>query len=128
MSEDYAIQFSVKTPRDSLLNLRANTPDEFQAAVQWALSNAARFVDLETAIKGVPAALAANVTVTSVQPNNIPQPSYNVQPTNEPPQGPPPPSCMHGPMNYKTGNKNGKTWQGYFCPESGSDCKPQWIK
>lgn len=120
MSDDYAIQYSVKTPRDSMLNLRASDPQEFEKVAAWALQNSARFIDLETAIKGVPAALAGNVTHVAVQSNG--QQGY---PSNEPPAAPGP-SCMHGPMNFRSGTskKTGKAYSGYFCPEN--QCSPQF--
>jgi hypothetical protein len=113
MSDDYTIQYSVKTPRDSMLNLRANTPEEFEKVAAWALQNSARFIDLETAIKGVPAALAGNVTHVAVQSNG--QQGY---PNNEPTG--PGPSCVHGPMNFRSGTskKTGKPYSGWFCSDN----------
>lgn len=122
MSDDFKIQYSVKTPRDSMLNLRADTKEEFEALAAWALQNSARFIDLETAIKGVPPALSGNVTSVSVQSNG------QQQLGNEP--STPAPSCMHGPMNFKTGvaktGKNkGKQWQAWDCPQG--QCDRQWV-
>lgn len=34
-------------------------------------------------------------------------------------------SCEHGEMNYREGNKNGKQWKAYFCPDD--VCKPTWV-
>lgn len=120
MSDDFAVQFSVKTPRDSLLNLRASSKEEFEALAAWALQNSARFVDLETAVKGVPPALAGNVTHVQVQSNG-----QQGVPNNEP-QGPAP-SCQHGPMNFRSGTskKNGKAWSGWFCGQN--QCPTQWA-
>lgn len=138
MSDDFAVQLSIKTPRDSLLNLRAASTEEFEKVAAWALSNSARFIDLETAVKGVPQALAGNVTHVQVQPNNQ---GYQRQatdengeplqrPTNEPPAGPAP-SCVHGPRNYKSGTiKNGKNagrqWQAWDCQQN--VCEREWVR
>lgn len=111
MSEDFRIQFSVKTTRDSLLNIRANSSQEFEQFAAWALNNAAQFVNLESAIKGVPPALAANVTQTQV----VQEPPTYQPPANEPTG--PAPSCVHGPMNFRSGmsKKSGKPYRGFFC-------------
>lgn len=40
-------------------------------------------------------------------------------------------TCSHGEMIYRTGVKNGKTWQAHFCntPQGATDkCAVQWIK
>ena len=125
MSENYAIQYSVKTPRDSMLNLRADTKEEFELLAAWALQNSARFLDLETAIKGVPQALAGNVTSVSVQTT---QPQG--QPLGNEPTGPAP-MCAHGPKNFKSGiaksGKNaGKRWQAWDCPQG--VCEREWVR
>lgn len=131
MSDDFKLQFSVKTPRDSMLNIRADNQAEFEQLAAWALQNSARFIDLETAIKGVPPALAANVQAVAVQQSGAPAQQYQQQQpqfVNEP-QGPAP-VCIHGPMNFKSNysKKKGKNYSGYFC--SADQCKPenfQWA-
>lgn len=38
-----------------------------------------------------------------------------------------PPTCVHGERTYRSGNKNGKTWEAYFCPTpqgTPDQCKP----
>src|SRR5574340_456037 len=119
MSEDFAVQLSIKTPRDTLLNLRAKTTQEFEAVAAWALSNSARFIDLETAVKGVPPALSGNVTHVSVQQETVP---------NEPTT--PAPSCMQGPKEFETGvaksgRNAGKPWRAWDCPQG--VCDREWI-
>lgn len=44
---------------------------------------------------------------------------------------PPGPSCQHGPMTFRSGNKNGKAWSAYFCPTpkgTPGQCPPVWGK
>lgn len=44
---------------------------------------------------------------------------------------PPGPSCQHGPMTFRSGNKNGKAWSAYFCPTpkgTPGQCDPVWNK
>ena len=41
------------------------------------------------------------------------------------------PSCEHGHMQWKEGEKNGKAWGGYFCSYSGSTahrCPTKWYQ
>lgn len=121
MSDDFKIQYSVKTPRDSMLNLRADTKEEFELLAAWAVTNSARFIDLETAIKGVPPALSGNVTSVSVQTT---QPQG--QPAGNEPPGPAP-MCAHGAMNYKNffSKAKNKRFQLWECPQK--QCESQWI-
>jgi len=38
-------------------------------------------------------------------------------------------STCGSPMAFKTGQKNGKTWKGYFCSvNADGNCKPKWVK
>lgn len=39
------------------------------------------------------------------------------------------PICLHGHMLFKTGNKNGKEWGGWFCTEKNrsEQCRPQFA-
>lgn len=42
-----------------------------------------------------------------------------------------PPTCPHGAMVHKTGERDGKPWQGYFCPlpqdRKDERCPPQFV-
>lgn len=40
-------------------------------------------------------------------------------------------TCNHGEMTYRSGDKNGKPWGGWFCPtpkDTPDQCKPIWKK
>lgn len=40
-------------------------------------------------------------------------------------------SCKHGNMTFRSGSKNGNTWQGWFCPTpqgTPDQCKPQFVR
>ena len=65
MSDSFKIQQNVKVGND-LINLRADTPDEFQGIANWVIENAALLVNVQTALNAVPPALAGNVTHTQV--------------------------------------------------------------
>jgi hypothetical protein len=39
--------------------------------------------------------------------------------------------CKHGQMQHKSGVKNGKTWQGFFCPSprgTPDQCAPEFVR
>ena len=134
MSQDFKIQQNVKVGND-LINLRADNPDEFKSIAEWTVANAALFVNMQAALAAVPAALAGNVTKTEVvndapQQGSWSQPQQPAAPSWSQPaqQGP---ACKHGPMVARSGNKNGKSWSGFFCPTprgTSDQCPPQFAK
>lgn len=138
MSENWKLQVSPKLADGTLINLRAETPEEFDQVVNWATTNAAKFVDVVTAINAVNKvpALAGNVTSTQVV--NDP-PAQGGGGWNNQQQSPPSfanpatqgPACQHGPMVARSGSKNGKDWSGWFCPTpkgTPNQCQPQFGK
>ena len=134
MSDSFKIQQNVKVGND-LINLRADNPDEFKSIAEWTVANAALFVNVQAALAAVPAALAGNVTKTEVvndapQQGSWSQPQQQAAPSWSQPaqQGP---ACKHGPMVARSGNKNGKSWSGFFCPTprgTSDQCPPQFAK
>ena len=49
------------------------------------------------------------------------------------PQAAPVPSCKHGAMRWREGEKNGRAWGGYQCNQMNaggvkSDCPPVWYR
>lgn len=65
------------------------------------------------------------------------QPASNVvqfpqqQPQPQQAATPPAPSCRHGQMTFRSGNKNGKPWTAYFCPTpkgTPDQCEPVWNR
>ena len=141
MTDNWKLQVSPKLPDGTLINLRAETPEEFDQVVGWATANAAKFVDVVTAINAVNKvpALAGNVTRTEVvdggasnqqngsgwsQPQTQAAPSF-AQPNN---QGP---ACQHGPMVFREGVGAKGPWKAYFCPTKKGDptqCQPQFQR
>lgn len=131
MSDSFKIQQNVKVGND-LINLRADTPDEFQWIANWVIENAALLVNVQTALNGVPPALAGNVTHTQVVQGGTPAEQAYQQQTQQnnggwgapPQQGPPQwsqpaqmaPTCRHGEMEYKDfTSKAGNHVKGHFC-------------
>lgn len=135
MSESFKIQQNVKVNQD-LINLRADNPEEFKAIAEWVIENAALLVNVQTALNGVPPALAGNVTKTQLVQDNPPQQgSWAAPQGQQPPSFANPasaaPSCRHGERTYRSGTgKNGKEWKAYFCPSSNrqDQCDAQWVK
>ena len=151
MSDSFRVQQNVKIGND-LINLRADSTEEFTQIAQWAVANAALFVNVQAALTSVPPALAPNVAHTQVQqePSAFTQlaqqegfgPPQQSQQTGwgQPQQSPPPqfaqpatagPTCQHGPMVHRSGNKNGRDWSGWFCPTpkgTPNQCSPQFGK
>lgn len=41
----------------------------------------------------------------------------------------PTPQCQHGQRVYRTGTKNGKKWEAWFCPlpRNQGACAPEWV-
>ena len=64
-----------------------------------------------------------------------PQTSWGQPQQTPPPQFAQPatagPTCQHGPMVHRSGNKNGRDWSGWFCPTpkgTPNQCSPQFGK
>ena len=137
MSENWKLQQNVKVGQD-LINLRGDDPEQFKAVLEWAVENAALFVNVQAALNAVEKvpALTGNVTSTQVQQDAPPQQGSWAQPqTQQPPSFANPattgPACQHGPMVQRSGEKNGRSWSGWFCPTpkgTPGQCSPQFGK
>ena len=137
MSDSFRIQQNVKVGND-LINLRADSSEEFTKIAQWTIENAALFVNVQAALGGVAAVapLAGNVTTTQVQ--DAPAQAVNgwqnqrqAAPSFAQPAAGPGPACKHGPMVARGGEKNGRAWSGFFCPTpkgTPDQCPPQFGK
>lgn len=145
MSDDFKFQASVKIPhgpdnyRDSMLNVRAQTGEEFAQAVNYIAEHAA---DLATALQTIHA--SANVSASFAGPGtgNVQQPAPQAPPPQQgwsqqgsqqaaPQQAGPGKMCAHGPMTYREGNGQRGPWKGYFCPTpkgTPNQCKPEFIR
>lgn len=137
MSENYAVQISIKIPhdadnyRDTLVNLRAEQPQQLEQLLSWVQGHAAEIgsaVQTVRAAGGVGTAFAGagTVTVQQEQPQQGSWPQSTMQQTVPQPQAPAPQqaagpqgpgaSCVHGPMVYRTGTGKKGPWRAYFCP------------
>jgi hypothetical protein len=141
VSDSFKIQQNVKVGND-LINLRADSPSEFESIANWVIENAGLLVNVQSALGGVSAVapLAGNVTKTQVQ-NDAPaqavqqqgqwaQPQQQAAPSWSQPATAGP-ACKHGPMVARGGEKNGRAWSGFFCPTpkgTPDQCPPQFGK
>lgn len=121
---------------NTLVNLRAETPDQMENLLTWVANNATNIANVEEL-------LGAQATIAQVMPG-----SQNVQPSSQPSWGgqgsgaatPPPaqqqtqgpgPVCAHGPMEWKTGTSAKGPWKAWMCPAGKNDpykCDPQWVR
>lgn len=153
MTDNWAIQISVKIPhdndnyRDTLVNLRAETPEQLAALLAFVSGKSAEIGSAVADIRGgavVGGAFPGPGTQTVVT-SPVPQDPWSQQPppAQAPPQwaqpqqppvqqgGPPAPQCAHGAMTPRSGTKNGKAWSAHFCPTAKGtpgQCEPVWGK
>lgn len=147
MSENWKIQVSPKLADGTLINLRAETPDEAARILDWAIENAAKIhsaVQAVNAVSGVAAAFPGPGTqVVQQAPAEQAQGPWSQQGSQ---QGPPPAfvpqqqapaapagqMCTHGAMVYREAKPgSGKSWKAYFCPtpkDTPGQCQPQFLK
>lgn len=133
MSDNWKLQQNVKVGQD-LINLRGDNPDEFKAVLEWAVENAALFVNVQAALNAVEKvpALAGNVTSTQVQQEQ--QGGWGGQQQQAAPSFANPasaaPSCRHGERVFREGKSAKGPWKAYFCPsrDRNDQCDAQWVK
>lgn len=148
MTDSFKLQISVKIPhdndnyRDTMVNLRADTSGELDALLAYVQDKGAEIASAVTTLRA-----GANVGQAFAGPGTQAVPTeqgwaQQPPPAAGPPQwapqqqaaptaGPPAPQCAHGAMTHRSGNKNGREWNAYFCPTpkgTPGQCDPQWVK
>lgn len=131
MSENWKIQVSPKLG-DTLINLRAETPDEAERILAWATANAGTIADTIKAFGGVVnvGAVLPGATVTQQEgPSWSQQGSQQAAPSAPAaaPQGGK--SCVHGAMVFRSGTSAKGPWSAYFCPTpkgTQGQCAPEF--
>ena len=145
MSENWKIQVSPKLTDGTLINLRAETPDEAARILDWSIENAGKIGEAVKALNAVEvftqAFPGAQVTVQAPPNQQPPQqqgggwnpnaqtpppPWVGQQPQAQqapPQQAPndegllPPQFCSHGAMQLRrAAADSGKSWVAYMCP------------
>ena len=131
MSENWAVQVSVKSPAGSLINLRAGTGDEVEKQLEWLTRNAPQIAAAEAAfgaVANVAGAFPGSQVVEQSGPSWSQQGSQQAAPAAAPAGK----SCVHGTMVYREAKPgSGKDWKAYFCPTpqgSPNQCKPEFLR
>lgn len=119
-----AFSYTLKTPADNLLTVRGDDYDEFFNNLV-AVSNDSELVDvLGNLQKAVGRAVAEGVHQGPARRGSAQPPRQSRD--DDSPRDSDGHTCKHGEMVYKSGNKNGKSWAGHFCPVNDKMCKPVW--
>ncbi len=122
-SESTKLQVNFKTRGGALVNLYAATAEELDEGLATFTDRIQSILEVESLLSGasvVQAAVAAPNEPTNV--TALPTPSQVGADENT--------TCKHGPRAYRSGNKNGKKWEAWFCgaPKGAPDqCSPAWA-
>ena len=134
MSTESNFSFTAKTARGNLTTFRGDTIEEFTAnllaGADPSLPGLLESIEVNLGNQpGAPAAPpAAPVTAPAPAQPAPPSSGWN-QPAPAPQQAAP--ACPHGVRVFKSGNKNGRTWQAWMCPApkgTPGQCQPEWVK
>lgn len=147
---DTVLQANFKTPAGTLINVYANTPDQFDQALEFLTGRIDRIASVESVLTGA-SHVGQQIPVTPVvqaPPAYVPQPGAAPQQWAPVDPGPPPapawgppttapqqygtvPTCAHGQRVAKSGSSAKGPWRAYMCPTpkgTVGQCEPQWIK
>ena len=131
MSENWKIQVSPKLADGTLINLRAETPEEAEKVLAWATANASLVTDTVKAFVGT-AVVTQSFPGAQVVEQNGPSWSQNGSQQQAAPAAPPGGEhrCIHGPREYKDfTSKAGKHIKMWSCTAPrGQQCDPEWVK
>jgi hypothetical protein len=132
MSENWKIQVSPKLADGTLINLRAETPEEAEKVLAWATANASLVTDTVKAFVGTAVVTQSFPGAQVVEQNG---PSWSQQGSQQ--QAPPAQqgegkTCIHGAMTYRegVGKQSGKPYKAYFCPapKGSAQCSPEFLR
>ena len=148
MSENWKIQVSPKLTDGTLINLRAETPEEAEALFQWAFNKADAIIKTVSAF-GAVNNVASGLGGQVVQQETSQQGSWSgggaataqttgggwsqqgsgqtqAAPAGEGKR------CAHGEMTYRegVGKGSGKPYKAYFCPapRGTNQCAPEFVR
>lgn len=130
---DWTVQVSPKLPDGSLINVRGMSVDAVVADLLSLAEKSAQLTDAMRLIAAAGTAVNAGHAAAQAAPA-APAPAAWTPPATAATAAPAAsqpgaaPSCQHGPREYKTGEKNGKTWKAWFCTApKGQSCPAQWV-
>lgn len=137
MTDDWKIQVSPKLADGTLINLRANDPNEAEQILSWAINNAGKITETVAAFTGstnVTAAMPGSQVVSNAGPAW--SGGQQAAPQQAPQAAPQPQGdakvCLHGAMTYRegTGKNSGKPYRAYFCPapRGSAQCDPVFVR
>lgn len=138
-NDGWAFQVSPKVLRDHMVNIRANSGEEFLQRLQFVEHNAEAIVCAITALTeaaSLPTPQPLQQAVAVVQ-QVMPGATESTLPAPQPQQpfvsaAAPSnaPACAHGSRIWKEGtSSSGKPWKAWMCiAPKGSSCDPQWVR
>jgi hypothetical protein len=142
MSENWKIQVSPKLADGTLINLRAETPEEAEKVLAWATANASLVTDTVKAFVGTAVVTQSFPGAQVVEQNG---PSWSQGGSQQdggasnyatnsgaPTQQGEGKTCIHGPMTYRegVGKQSNKPYKAYFCsaPKGSAQCAPEFLR
>ena len=137
MSTESNFSFTAKTARGNLTTFRGDTIEEFTAnllaGADPSLPGLLESIEVNLGNQpGAPAAPPAAPVTAPAPAQPAPPSSGWGQPQAAPQQAiQDAPHCPHGVRVFKSGNKNGRTWQAWMCPApkgTPGQCQPEWVK
>ena len=125
---EFKVQWSISLPpaaqyaKGDMLNLRGNTVAEVEGIFDSVLNG--EFIDKATQVGAL---LRAAAAVTDGLTPTADAPAQQGGSSDEPVAALH--VCQHGKRVHKSGEKNGKKWEGWFCPEKqkANQCEVQWV-
>ena len=128
MSEGAPIQYNFKTPAGTLINIRAESPEQLGKLLDTVSERAGLVAEIEELLKNsdlVVKSLGATQVPATSAPAAAPAAAGVPEPAGDAP------ACPHGQRVYRTGVGKRGPWSAYFCPapkDTPGKCEPQWIK
>ena len=131
-----SLQANFKLPNGDLINVYGDSAADFEASLKELAARAQLILDTGNLLRGAQTVVDAGLTgapAPQQQAQAVQQ--YQQSAAQAPPQqqaAPAPsggPVCKHGPMTYRSGTKNGKSWSAHFCPApkgAADQCDPLW--
>lgn len=141
---DTVLQANFKTPAGTLINVYANTPDQFDGIIDFLATRIDRVASIESVLSGA-SNVGQQIPVTPVVQAPPAPPAQTWAPVDP---GPPPavawgpptpapqaygaaPACAHGPRVAKSGQSAKGPWRAWMCntPKgTPGQCEPVWVK
>lgn len=138
-NQNSKVQINYKLDDGTLINVYAENGPELTNLLEGLQQAAPLIRETHGVIALAKVASVDSVAKQAEQPtegwnNQGPPPGWVPQQTQQPQYSQPSnggPTCQHGPMVQRSGNKNGRAWTGWFCPTpqgTPNQCPPQFGK